>query len=266
MARNLGASARSAHAAKTKTPRGVNLFSTARSDSRRLDGAVASFRGDPLHALRNGFIPMKTFLFRFASAALLLALVSLPLRAQLVDFDDLPPSWGEWLPDPYAGLWWGNFQYLTGDTLPYSGFSAGTVSSPNVGYNAYGLDAAFWSEDRFDLTSLYLTAGWMDGLEVRIQGFRDGDAVYDRTEVLNTATPAFLLLQWYDLEAVLFTPSGGTSEPNQAGWGTHFAIDDILFNANPPIPEPSTWGLAGASALAALVFLRRLRAHPSRVS
>ncbi|PTY08730.1 PEP-CTERM sorting domain-containing protein [Opitutaceae bacterium EW11] len=188
-------------------------------------------------------------------------------HAQLVDFDDLPPAPGDWIPSDYHGMHWYNFQYLTGNTLPGSGYEVGTISPGNVAYNGFGQPAVFWDDAPFDLTSLFLTAAWNDDLSVTLLGFSRGELAYDRSLTVSTDKPTFVFLDWYNVDVVYLATSGGIPNPDSIGVGTHVAIDNMLFNRNYPVPEPATWGTAGAVLLGMLSLSRfRLGSRKSGIT
>ena len=64
--------------------------------------------------------------------------VTLPVRAEVVTFDDLGGTI-EPLPSSYRGFdWSGSFYYLNPELYhPVSGYMAGMVSSPNVAFNGF---------------------------------------------------------------------------------------------------------------------------------
>ncbi|MFP5390170.1 MAG: hypothetical protein ACLGI6_01285, partial [Gammaproteobacteria bacterium] len=84
--------------------------------------------------------------------ALVLGAASLAANATtVIDFDDLPSSIGDPLPEGYADLSWDNFFFLEAANFGPSGYQTGTVSPPNVGFNAYGSPASFYSATPFTL-------------------------------------------------------------------------------------------------------------------
>ena len=66
---------------------------------------------------------------------------------QVITFDDLaaPSSDGMPIPNGYSGLNWSNFYVANSSqsSMVNSGYRYGTITSPNVAYNAYGSDASF---------------------------------------------------------------------------------------------------------------------------
>src|SRR5208283_1373459 len=158
-----------------------------------------------------------------SSSALLTVLVATPA---LITFDDLTGN----LPVPvgYNSLTWINFYYIDGLTIGVpSGFTAGTVSSPNVAYNAYGAPAAISASEPFDLVSAYLTAAWNDNLQVELKGYSGSTLVYDNTYTLSATVPRLIQFNYLGVTAVQFISSGGTPHPGYAGSGEHFVMDNV---------------------------------------
>lgn len=133
------------------------------------------------------------------SAAVLLAsssaaLAIIPVGTVNVTFSDLPtvtaPVYGQQasIPDGYAGLDWGNFDYRPGKSHGLGpGFINGTVYSPNVAFNASTLPSTITSVGNpFDLLSVWLTSGYVNGLEVEIKAFKSGQSIFDETYTLTT--------------------------------------------------------------------------------
>ncbi|MGC4071199.1 MAG: PEP-CTERM sorting domain-containing protein [Nibricoccus sp.] len=184
-------------------------------------------------------------------------------KAQLIDFDFSPLN-AEAIPQGYAGLNWTNFSYTDYALYPPlagSGYQAGAISGRSTALNARGEPAAFFSASEFDVTSLWLTAAWNDGLSVKIDGLSHGDLLYSTTVVVNTTQPLFVSLNFDDVDRVEFSAFGGIHRADLIGFGTHFAMDDLRLNglAAGAVPEPATYGLVGSALLLGVGLWRRRR-------
>lgn len=184
-------------------------------------------------------------------------------NATLITFDDLTDNGsGTPIANGYAGLNWNNFYVL--NTVDYgvpSGYLAGMVSANNVAFNAYGNEAII-SDSVFTLNSAYLTAAWNDNLQVEVKGYNGVNLLYDNTYTLSSTAPTLINFNYVGVDDVTFDSSGGTQNPNYAGSGPHFAMDNMTINAT-AVPEASTM-LAGALLLlplgaSTLRILRRKR-------
>jgi hypothetical protein len=168
-------------------------------------------------------------------------------RAGVITFDDISNAGGGVpISNGYGGFNWNNFDALNGDTFGPSGYQNGTVSHPNVAFNAFGNPASFSSSTPFDFIGADLTAAWNDGLKIDVQGFLNGNLVDDVTVTVNTSGPTFFNFNFDNVDTVKFTSSGGTNH-GYNGNGTHFALDNLTFS----VPEPTTFALFGMIAVGA---------------
>ena len=137
-----------------------------------------------------------------------LVLVATPAfgQTETINFDDLV---GSHLPVPngYEGLQYSNFHYGDGATLG-GGYATGTVSSPNVAFDAFGNPANFSRATPFTFNSVYLTAAFTDGLMVEVQGLRGGTLVFDQTVTLSLTTPTLFTFDYTGVTEVNFIASG----------------------------------------------------------
>ena len=192
---------------------------------------------------------------RLKGIVLGVAFMALPAiaSAQNINFDDMSPSCGSTtLSNGYQGFNWSNFWVLPGLCEPStSGYATGIVSSPNVAYNGYGNPASVSSINTspFTFNSVYMTAAWVNGLNVTVTGYDAGmNQLYQQFLTLNTSGPTQEVFNWANVNEVLFTPT------NYAG-SSHIAFDNMLMNGGATVtPEPATLlllatGLTGIGAL-----------------
>lgn len=165
-------------------------------------------------------------------ALLLSALIYLGAAAVLqadpvIKFDDLP---SDELPVPagYHGLNWSGLTYLNGVNYAFnpSGYQAGVVSSNDVIFGGDGGTGVI-SAGMFDLISAYATAAWNDNLIFEARGYIKGTLVYDQTNILSATSPTLVHFNFYGVDEVDFTSSGGTPHAGYAYSAAIFALDNV---------------------------------------
>lgn len=180
------------------------------------------------------------------------------LRAAVLTFDEIAPHLAA-VPDGYGGLNWHNMSVLDVTRAGASGYENGVTSGDWVAFNESALVATL-SSGLFDFRSAALTAAWNDGLEVRVEGFAGGVLAFSRTVAVDTAGPTWVQFDFFGIDSLTFTSSGGVENPAYVGGGEHFVLDDFHYDRNPPIvPEPGTLVLMGLGV--AGISLRRLRSR-----
>lgn len=188
--------------------------------------------------------------------------------ASLITFDDLSnPSEpaGDTIQNGYANLNWSNFVVLDTSNYPNpSGYQLGTVSPTNIALNNFGAPASFFSSSGlFNLSSLYATAAWNDGMTLLIQGLRGGNVIDSISPSIDTSAPTFLLLNWLGIDTVTFQTSGGVENPNFCCGGDvqgsrQFALDNVSVELNPtPLPAALPLFATGLGALGLLGWRRK---------
>lgn len=189
----------------------------------------------------------------------LAAAIGASANAAPLKFDDLVGSGPNIKPilNGYQNLnWQAVFSLNTAAFSPSTGFGKAAVSPTGAAMTG-GSFARFGTDDAtFDLGSLYMTSIWRDGLNVLVEGVRNGSVVNSTTVVLNTSGPQKFDFNWSNLNWVRFTSSGGT-RISPSGDGLYFGFDDagVSHNFQPagvPVPEPATLGLAAVALGAAL--------------
>jgi hypothetical protein len=185
-------------------------------------------------------------------------------RAGTLTFDDLtrqknqPPV----IPNGYGGFNWSNFFFVDGSTKAPSGYTNGTVSTPNVAYNGFGNPASMGTTGSlFNFLGAYLTGAWRDGLNIEVEGFvggLHGTKRYDTNVTVNSEAAQFYTFNYQGIDTLEFIASGGVNAGFSDSDGTEFAMDN--FDPSPVgTPEPSTLLLAGigVSALGGRWWRRR---------
>jgi hypothetical protein len=213
---------------------------------------------------------------------LMLTCVAVELRAEVINFDDLPVDGGvHQLLDGYQGFHWTNFYVLNAKDftdLSYmgpNGYLNGLVSGPNVAYNGYG-SPALVNNGLFNFNSAYFNAAWNDGLEITVTGKLGASIVAVKTFTVDTAGPATpeVFNGFNGIDELDFQATGGTHHAGYNGQGTHFVMDN--FDVTPlgagqlggtggtggtEVPEPGRLvGLAGIiGAAISLGLIGRVR-------
>ena len=155
-------------------------------------------------------------------------------------FDDLSPSsGGSVIQNGYGGLDWSNFYVLDSDTyypIAGSGYGHGTVSAPNVAFNANGMTASV-SGATFDFIGADLTGAWNDGLSITADGYYHNVLMHEVTVVVNSTAPTWFEFDFDGITELVLSSHGGTSA-GYGGGGEHFAMDNFTFTMAPPNEAP----------------------------
>ncbi len=163
--------------------------------------------------------------------------------ATTLTFDNLPSASESPIPNGYGGLDWSNFDYLDSSTdIPISGYSHGTVSAPNVAFNAFGEPASV-SGTTFNFIGADLTGAWNNGLAITVDGYDQNVLVDQETVVVNTNTPTWFEFDFNGITDLVFSSSGGVSA-GYDGSGTQFALDNFTYSA---LADPNITIAAGGS-------------------
>ncbi|MCP5114682.1 MAG: SPOR domain-containing protein, partial [bacterium] len=188
--------------------------------------------------------------------ALCLCAATPPAKAETATFDDLEIQENEFaLPslETYRGLRWNGIEVINlahniFTRFPNSGYRNGRVSGSHVAVvaNRYGRPAEVVSRDgaAFDFQSLYLTAGWRDGLTVHVEGLRSGEVLYSRAVVVDTTQPTQFTFGFRGIDTLRISSSGGDDAGICASGGCRpgpeVVLDDFSFAlpAEPASAEP----------------------------
>ncbi|MBN2128922.1 MAG: PASTA domain-containing protein [Sedimentisphaerales bacterium] len=153
---------------------------------------------------------------------------------RVLTFDDITSAETAWIPGDYGGfLMWDTFVAGKARLWGGSGYHNGLVSGDYVAYNGNGNPAEI-SGPSFNIIGAYFTAAWNDGLNIDIEGYRDGAQVYTYTAVVDTSGPSWVQLDFANVDRVRFTSYGGTHNPQFSLRGTQFAMDDMSYWVNAP--------------------------------
>ncbi|CAF3763715.1 unnamed protein product [Adineta steineri] len=162
-------------------------------------------------------------------------------QENIITFDDLPSMTEEtiWIPPIYKGLKWSKMVYMTREyaaaTYPTSGYMAALISGSNH-HIAFFNEEASISRDGpnkiFSLISLTACAAWNDNLHLTIIGYKDLVKVKTYTSKLTFGKPQIVLLQWQNIDKIVFQPTGDTAthlENHELG-DTHCIITQLVID------------------------------------
>ena len=174
-----------------------------------------------------------------------MVLLSVPsVLGETVDFDDLDPDWsdGYLVPEGYAGLRWVNFTSMYvpayhGDSI---GYVTGMASEGFVVYNFLGGTAEFSSFEPFTFVGAYLTAAWLDGLEITVDGYVNSQLVYSSTVRVSPTVRQYFIFDYKGVTRVTFTPSGGTLAAQSPADRPFFVLDNLEITGDSPEGSPIT--------------------------
>lgn len=196
--------------------------------------------------------------------------------ANPITFEDVDAGFGDVaLADqsPYQGLNWTNFYAYT--SIPgFDGFGNGIVSGASAAYSGGEFYSAAlepvigeisYADGLFDLTSLYLGAGYYDGLAVEMTGYRAGSLVASISLNADTGGAQFAVPGFTNIDRVTFLASTTADTLDPYGCGvfncTQFTVDDLDVTLH-PVPEPSALALV-LGGLGMVALLARARSKPS---
>ena len=182
--------------------------------------------------------------------------------ATILTFDDITtdPVTMLPIPDNYGGLNW-DYIYVV-DAVNYdepSGYKNAVVSGRYVAWGSGqagdiggGGDVSpslitISNGDSFDFIGVYVTAVWLDGQNVTVEGSREGALLYSQTVVVNPFGPTWFDFNFVNIDQLRFITFGGSPVPEFFGVSHGFVLDNFTF-----VPEPATIFLLGLGGLALL--------------
>jgi hypothetical protein len=203
--------------------------------------------------------------------------------ATILDFENIPftqfqANWNGYdlknthtfAPPGYANMTWSNdFRVVKaagfgarqpGGAPAGNGIENGLHSGEWIAINGGATPVSFKSFDgaNFNLETAFMAAAWYNGLQVLVEGWRDGVKVYE----MNTGGLGFdekeIAFNWVDIDEVRFASVDGTGTviDNQSTYNRAFVLDDLRINA---VPEPVSAALLLAG-IAGLGVARRRKA------
>jgi hypothetical protein len=170
----------------------------------------------------------------------------------IINFDDLTSKTGidsiEGIPNGYQGLDWYNVYVAASDAYPTSNFPSAVVSGDYAAIDGYGTTESTITGGPFLLDSAYLTAVWDPSDTVDVQGYLDGNLVFDTTVDPGSSASLtdFTSIDPTPIDTLDFTITGDPINDN-------FAVDNLAVTF---VPEPGA-ALALLPVCAGLLLARR---------
>jgi hypothetical protein len=157
-----------------------------------------------------------------------------------ITFDDLPSAveGAKWIPNTYRGLKWTGLSYahelFFKKEHPKSGYVTAFTSGcgPHI---AFFKDQASIAIERpnetFTFVSNTACAAWNDDLQLTITGHRNSTEINTHTATLLFGQPQLILLQWKNIDTIIFKSFGGTAHPGSgSGAGSQVVITQLTID------------------------------------
>jgi len=189
---------------------------------------------------------LKAYLVLAAAAGALNAMFAGAANAKTITFDgiDTGGSYTQ-IQNGYSGLNWNNFNAVSVNFVPGTGYQYGVVSQPNGAFNGSGQDAQFSAPSgTFTLISAYMTAAFQNE-GVTVTGYIGATPVYVRTADISHTTPTLETFNWTGLTSVNWSTFGQLH--------TQMVLDNVTIDGLPGAPGPVPG--VGVAALAAFALV-----------
>jgi hypothetical protein len=165
-----------------------------------------------------------------------------PNMKRTINFSDLSDATTELkaVPNIYQGMQWTGFTYIhkeyANTECPKSGYPGAFIpnGSSHIAYfKTEGSISVQTADEVFTLVSITACATWKDGLELIITGHREARQTDVHTVILLFGKPQMILLQWENIDRVVFQSSGGTPHPETGceDSSTQVAITQMILSA-----------------------------------
>ncbi len=185
---------------------------------------------------------------------------SVTAHGAVVQFDDITTNQVtqidlEFPGSVYSGFLWSNAGVVSqNNTLgTVSGFQNSAFSGDYVAFNLGGTPMTVANSGGFTFDGAYLSAGWLDGLNLDVKGFSGGVELFSTTVVVNVSAPTWFGFNYTGIDELVFNAyNGGSSQ-------TQFALDDFTVSNFTPlaVPVPAALWLFASGFVALLGWGRR---------
>jgi hypothetical protein len=184
-------------------------------------------------------------------------------RAATIDFDDLPETFDDALPSPYAGFDWADFRYFSFDAnAGFPAWQAGIASQPNAAYSGGELVDGNGVETQivgvisratpFDFVSATFATPWYSSMNLTVEGYLGGVLKFSQTVATDNDGADLFAFNWTNIDSVKMFGSDGIGDPCTFNC-SQLIVDDFSWQrATLPVPEPLTLALFGLGLLAVL--------------
>jgi PEP-CTERM motif-containing protein len=171
--------------------------------------------------------------------------------ATVLTFDDVTTNDLAWIYNGYGGLHWDNMGVWNGvGSAAYagSGYDNGLRSGNYVAFNSGG-NTATMGGTYFNLTSVWMTGAWFDGLNVDVVGWNEsGDQVGIHSVIVDHDSPTLVEFDFPTVYYVSFSTSASAlieAIDSSVNHNYQVVLEDLTFTEVAPVPEPATILLLG---------------------
>ncbi|CAF1052791.1 unnamed protein product [Adineta steineri] len=162
------------------------------------------------------------------------------IKPTVITFEDLPSAAKNLLhmPNVYKGFRWTKISYmhelLAIKKYSKSGYVSSFLPGDSLHVGFFGETATISIEppnETFSLISIMACAAWNDDLELTITAYRKSIEVNQHSVILLFGRPQRIMLQWKNIDKVVFKPSGGTAHPGcDEGPGAHVSLTQLTID------------------------------------
>jgi hypothetical protein len=158
-------------------------------------------------------------------------------RADVITFEDLNNNVIP-VPAAYAGFNWEGSAMTIGKQLhPKSGYDYGTMGE--VSMWTYQWNPVVITGKKFNFKGAYITAAWDSREDVIVEGWRNGEKIYNRTITTHNDKAYWFDFDFQNIDRLKFTPIGNQIDIDNITYDEQFNAAPIANNDKPAISEDS---------------------------